>query len=219
MFKGASFRDEFNREALTPTDAYQLYTTNVTGTGTATIILARTMRLAVSATIGHDVDVRTSGFNMSRVLQGIDTRAQLELDAIFLTLNPQTDIEMFIGLIETSAAITALPTTADHFGIQINQSANANYRFSYGDGAAQTLVDTGVAIVGVDHKINMKWLSNTEVDMELFDGADQDNSLATDSHTALTLANASSLQLHFFMSTEIAGAKSLDIAGWKVQAT
>ena len=63
---GVRFTEKFDRETLTPSGAYTLYTTATTGAGTAVIAIVTALEMTTAAATGDDVSVRTSGLSFIR---------------------------------------------------------------------------------------------------------------------------------------------------------
>lgn len=209
-----TYGDEFNRETLVPTDAYLLYTTAATGTGTAAMSLARRVRLTTSAVAGDDVDVRTSGFSFCRVAKFTDKRSIMEFNIIF-ALVQTADTEVFIGLDDDGGAITALPTTGIHLGIQYDASASANW-FTTSSGGSQTTEDTSTATSTALVRLRIIINGNNSATMELYTGTGFTTLAYTDTVTSLA-GDAQQLVLHFFVQTEAIATPSLDVYEWTVK--
>ncbi len=80
----AQFAEEFQREALTPTGGYTIYT--AAGDGSVTISQGNVLAIASGATIGNKEDARTSGQTFTRqpiATNIIDGRTSLVVDIVF----------------------------------------------------------------------------------------------------------------------------------------
>jgi len=206
--------DEFTRDALTPTDGYELYTTAGTGTEVITLPNDAALRLTTGGTSGNDANVRTSGLVFRRASHFIDDRNQLELN-ISLTPTGSTQHEIFVGLLNSFAAITAIPTTAFHAGVFVDAGASAtNYFLTSADGTTQSTTDTGVNAATFTHRLQIIWRGQADATLNFYD-TDFTTILATQTITANLTTNAEdSLSLHFFIETTDNSTAGLDIQEW-----
>lgn len=216
--KDSTMQDQFLRETLTPTDAFLLYTTAVTGTGTATIDAEfNQLKVRSSATIGHDVDTRTSGLNYFRKPTFIDNRSRLELDIIFQG-GETTSSEGFVGLLNVAGAITALPTTVVHLGLFWDVSVTGDdYLLSSANGTTQVTTATGVGLASFV-RLNISWTGDNAGVLTLFSGSNFDVSEATQTVTSLS-ANDWGAFLHFFIQSEAASTRTVVIEEWRAKWT
>jgi len=213
----ATIADLFDRETLTPTGAYTLYTVaSNDSNGTAAINNATELLLTTdSSAIGDDVDVRVSGVSMIRTpdlaipFDSEKSRAVLD---IRIKLNQTADTEAFIGIVNQASALTALPTTASHVGIQFDKSGDDNWTFTSANGA-QVTTDSTVAATTTAFKIRITWTGNNAATVQIFD-TDFVTVLATETVTSIS----SQVQhLHFFLQTEATAAKEMDIQSWSAE--
>lgn len=161
--------DEFLRETVTPTGAFQLYTTTALSTGAATIENQKQLLLTTAQTTNDYVGTRTSGasFNRNSVSTDIDLRSQMIMDIIF-SIGQTTDTAFFIGWVDGNAALTALPTTARHFGIYCDTSVDNNFHFSSANGTSQVKTDTTLALTINQLRFNVQWTGADTAVMSLY---------------------------------------------------
>lgn len=213
--------DEFTRADLNPTNAVAYYTTAATGAGTATLVANERLELVTTGVIGDDVDVRLTNLTFQRTPRDfsfIDSRSQLIFNIVFAAVEA-TATEVFIGIINATAASTGLPATARHLGIQLDQSVSNNWFLTSADGTTQTTTNTGIAVsAGVRVRLRMVWNGDESATLELYTGTLLDTLASTQTVTALVGA-ANSFQLHFFIQTEALAAKTLRVTDWRVDVT
>jgi len=212
--------DLFDRETLLPTGGYTMYTVaSNDSNGTAVINLDRQLRLTTdSSAIGDDVDVRVSGVTMVRAAdRGIpfdESKHQIDLRIKF-DMVTTADTECFVGVTNDSAAIAALPTTQPSFGAFLDRSASANYFLTSGDATTQTTTDTGVAASSTPVILRALWVGDDDATLTLLTGTNLDVISATQTVTALNAQQ--NLQMHFFIQTEAAALKNMDIRSWSFE--
>lgn len=215
--KDWSFIDEISRENLAQSGAIVLYTTNLTGGGSAAMVSNSRIRLTTGATIGDDVDIRLADNSIFRTTTWpeFDLRTIYEVDIIFRTTGTITDMEAFMGLIiGTTDAITAMPGTTVHLGIQIDRSASANWFLTSADGGTQTTTDTGVTIASAtNYRVNLVQSGTNDAVLRFYDGTNLDTLQSTQTVTAIGTGHMKS---HFFLQTEAGVIKSIDLSEWKV---
>src|SRR3990167_174797 len=216
--KGIILGDTFDRETLTPTGAYTLYTvTSNDGSGTAAIISATRLELVTDlSAAGDDVSVRTSGIYMPRITvsDAINQKSMFTLDIVF-KLNEITNTEGFIGLHVGGGALSALPTTAAHMGLFWDASAQANFRFTSAENTTQSNNDTTEALSTSVYRLRIIWNGKTSNTIELYSGTSPAINTLVSSITSTTTPNSENMQLHFFVQTEALEAKTLIIHEWK----
>lgn len=211
------YGDEFKRDDLTPTDAYQLYTVNVNGTGTATIGNDGVLLLDTSNTIGNDVDVRTTGYAFTPDSnEPTNFHSQYILE-IRLALLQTADTEAFVGFV-FGDALSALPVnTTIHMGLEFDASGDANWQFVDANGTTKNTNDTGVAASTGAISLKITWRDANDATMEILNGSGVSQSSRI--VTALDMSNIAGLQIHCFIQTEGAAVKTVRIEGWRIQAT
>jgi len=213
--------DDFNRETLTPSDFPLLYATAITNSAAITLVNAQSLQMTSGGTINSQSTVRTSQLNLQRTPPAtggtgsdvFDTRSSLEFVSIF-KVSATTTMEAFVGLLDSEAALTGLPTTASHLGLQLNTASSANYFFTSADGSTQTTVDTGVS--STDNVILViKWTGDNSASMELFNisGVSQFSTAVT------ALGTVTSMELHFFTENLASAGKTLTVDEWKFKVT
>jgi len=211
--------DEFARESLNPTGAYTVYTaTSNDSNGSVTFTNNNRLRLTTdSSAIGDDENVRSSGLGFGRIATSTitDTRTQLLFRIVF-NLVQTADTEMFLGIHDGASALAVLPTTARHMGVFADASAQANFILTSGNNSAQATADTGVALDTSTHRIDITHTGANAATIEFFDAVSGTTADATQTVTALGLAAP---ELQFFVQTEAAAAKSLEIREWRIEAS
>jgi hypothetical protein len=224
--KNTHVGDEFRRSTLNPTNSYALYTTAATGTGTAAISTT-VLKLQASGAAGDDVSVVSTGLAFSRVSRSVqlDSRSLVIMRVIFQTPTT-TNTEGFIGLVRTSSALTALPTTARHLGVYWDRSANANYILTSGNNSAQVTTNTGEAIANTPLMLEITWTGDDSATIRLYKETalnNEDFSTLISTHTVTSLANAAAsafeMYLHFFIQSESTATTDLDVHQWLASAT
>jgi len=209
----ARLADEFTREALNTSNAYVLYTTASTNSGTAVPNSNTQLLLTTDTASSDDVSVRTSGLSFSRD-SSIDSRSIITVDFSF-KVGETTNTEGFVGIISNSAALTALPTTARHMGIKWDRSVSANFFFTTGNNSAQATTDTGQAISTSTQNITIEWTGD---DVAIIRGNQLGTVYPTPTHTATTLeAENFGYLLHIFIQTETTAARTLTFLDWRVK--
>ena len=205
---------------MNPTNAYQVYTlASNDGNGTATIAGSRNLSIDCdSSAIGDDADVRTTGlaFERDATNDNIDNRTSLQFDIVFRT-DATSDTEGFVGLmLGTDAVLSALPTTAKHFGVFWDRSVSANYFLTSADGTSQTTTDTGVAIVAALRSLRIVWSGDNDAVLTL---RSADGTTLNSTQTVTALGASIVATIHFFIQTEAAAAKAVVINEWSAKAT
>jgi len=219
--KDSTIIDEFARGSLNPTDTPLFYTTiSNDSNGTATISDARNLVLTTdSSAIGDDVNTRTSGVSFERVpINSVtDLRSQIITNVIF-NIGQTADTEGFIGLINDFAGFAGVPTTTRHIGLFWDASAQANFILSSGNGSAQATTDTGIALATGVFRLQMIWPGNDSARVEFFTPGPPDTLDAIHTVTTLNMATRA-FMLHFFVQTEAAAAKTVNITEWISETT
>jgi len=226
--KDAILSDEFQREDITPTNAFTLYT-SASNDGNATISLVNGLLRLITdnSASGDDATTRSSGLAFSRVGRAVqlDARSQLEVDIIFQP-KTTTNTEGFIGLLRSGSALTALPTTARHLGLFWNRGTANDLLLTSGNNSAQATTSTGEAITDQAYRLNIIWNGDNSATLNLFDESTInnelfDNLIATQDVTSLADGAASTLEmeLHFFVQTESTAAITLDVHEWRCKVT
>jgi len=211
------FGDQFNRETLNPTNAVAIYTTAATNSGTATITsVAEELSLTTDTATSDDVHVRTSESAFERVPIDLiyDDRSSIVLDITF-NVNATTSTEGFIGFLRGVSAITAIPTTARHVGLNWDRSASANYFFTSANGTDQVTTDTGFVIKNTNARIRAIWTGNDTATIEYYVDDNSQSPDASESVTALGMEN-NNYELCLFIQTETTAARSLRVKEWQV---
>lgn len=211
--------DEFSRNTVNPTNAVDFYTTSSNdGNGTSAID-GRLMTLTTDGSaIGDDVNVRIREITLHRASQSafIDSRNTIKIEIIFNTNS--TGSEGFIGVINSPGALTALPTTVRHMGIEWDDSASANYLITSADGTTQVTTDTGIAApVAAVRRILITWTGIDTAIIEFFSSSENGTPTATQTVTSLSMLNRVFV-MHFFVQTESTATKTLVINEWKLNA-
>lgn len=211
--------EKFNRATLNPSGFPAFYTTG--GNGTPVVNTSGNayggLLLNTSGVIGDDTAVVSAqAYPRSALWAGIDSTSQLEAD--FIWDSTSTNIEFFIGLVYNTAGIlTALPTTARHLGIYVDQSAGANYMLTSANGTTQATTDTGVAVAGATLRINIVWSGNDSAVIRLFSGTNLDTLRSTHTVTSLGFTVVNPMFIHFFVQTEATAAKGISLYSWQMQ--
>jgi len=218
--KSWKFIDEFNRLALNPTDAYELYTS--AGTGTEVITMnGQTLAMATGATTGNDASVRTTGMTFLRALLNdeLDNRSALVFDYYFGTGGGPAGAEIFIGLVNDTTALTALPTTARHMGVFVDRSVSTNYFLTSANGTTQTTTDTGITSATATDRMRITWIGNQTATIDFFDDPTTGASpTVTQTVTALNMNNLP-YTVHFFVEAEGNASEAIFIDDWSVDGT
>lgn len=227
--QGYIFGDDFAREVFTPTGFPTLYTAAEVGAAGSTSIDATINRanMITDATgAGDNQSFRTSGLRVERNYTSLITgmpglvgerTASVELHLPF-ALAAATDTEMFIGIHSGVAALSALPTTARHLGIYCDISAGANFMLSASDGTTQTAVDTTVAVDTAIHILRIRWTAEDTAALQLLTaaGATEGTGQAV---AAFNGASGVSHEIHWFIETEAAAAKTMRVYPWRIAWT
>ena len=141
------------------------------------------------------------------------------LNIIFRT-NSSTSTEGFIGLLDSTAALTALPTTARHVGLFWDLSANANYVISSSDGTTQSTNNTGEAVdAATRYRLFIRWTAEGAFTVTFLEGTGFATQIDTSSFTGVEGSGGNTFQLHFFVQTEALAAKEIDINEWRCSIT
>lgn len=227
--KDVIIKDEFLREALNPTNAVVLYTvTSNDSNGTAAIQSGNLLRITTdNSAIGDDIDVRTSGFTLPRTAldTNIDSRSQLKLTIVVKIAGSTVGQECFFGIINSQAALSALPTTAAHLGFEFNDSDDSTWQFTSANGSSQVSADTtSTYTASTFYKMEIIWTGNDSAVLNMFSGGtDLSSGFTLDGTTTVTSLQAGSLQfgmeLHFFMQAEGTAAELIDIREWSLEVT
>ena len=215
-------RDSFKRVDLAPTNAYVIYTTSTTGSGTAAIASSLDrFDLTTGSTAGNDVSTRVSNIGFYRGGAGIfqdNTRSLIEIDILF-NLGNVVGVETFIGLMTVNTALTVLPTTARHLGLRFDDSAENNWILTSADGTTQSTTDTSVAASSSVFRLNISWTGDDSAELRLFGGTNATVQQGG-THTVTAFGGAARTGIiHFFVQAEGATAESLRIHEWSSSAS
>jgi len=216
--------DEFLRETLNPTGALATYTTaSNDSNGTISILDQKGLQLIPdTSAIGDDATARTSELSINRVTPNeIDNRTLITVFVNF-SVRTITSIEGFIGILDSSSALTALPTTARHLGVFWDISAGANFTLSSGNATAQATTDSGVTVAANDRfTLRIQWTGDDTADISLFTGTFPTFTTQSTNHAATTILDGAvdrAMELHFFQQVEAAVSRPLDIHSWRADA-
>lgn len=220
--KGTTSGDIFNREDVTPTGAYTLYSTSTVGTGTyTTTIGSQRLALATSAALNDANSIRTSGYmfrnnRMSSLETAINgTPSQLVVDIPF-AFSSTTDVQLFIGLLASQSGLTALPTTTRHLGIYVDTSVDSNIRLSSANGTTQVTTNTNTAISVTNYDIRLTITGADTATIQLINSTTQ-AVVSTQTVTSIQNGGFVQFELHVFLKTiGAAGVKNVDWRSWLV---
>lgn len=212
--------EEFSRESLNPTNFPQIYTATAASSGTANIVNGGFLRMATAATLNDYESLRTSGLTFARTpsWNALDLRSVINMDILFRISGPLTSIQMFIGLLDTAAAVTALPTTARHMGMYIDTSVNGNWFLSSANGSTQSATDTGIAFDANSRRLNINWTGTDAATITQYTSTNNyANSEASKTVTSLSLSGDFGIEFVIFLKTLNTAAKDVDINEYRVQ--
>ena len=212
--------DSFQRETLTPTGYPTIYTLAENGAGTQAMNTAQaSFRLTTAATIGNDQDMRLSGIQLlgaftSRNIMSIRNPAEVIDYWTRFKIGQTVTSEGFIGVMGAAAAqISALPTTAAHLGVYWDESVNNALTLSSADGTTQSTTDSTIntsssAIIS----LHIRWDGADDGIVEL---VTNDGFTVSGTGHTYTAFNASRYAVpHWFVQTEAAAGKLIDLYGW-----
>ena len=216
--------DAFQRESLTPTNAYTLYTTVAASSGTASILTTAPfqLELATAAASANDyVGTRTSGLTFFRIASDpiIDPRTIMRT-SIVAAFKSVTGIQTFCGFVKTFAGITALPGTTKSMGFYMDTSVDSKIYLTSSNGTSQRTLDCGTAAFSTYYKTVITQNADNSVVLQLFSGLSYgqiNNLLGT-----LTVTDSGYddiFSLHFWNKTLDATAKKLDVYSWANYST
>lgn len=214
--------DEFNRETLQPSNSYVLYTDAGASTGSSTISNRRVVSINTAATLNDSQTLRTSGLGISRSTFFVDGRTNVSIDVCF-SLVSTANISFFIGLLDSSTAITSKPTTTRHMGINYDTSVDTNIRFTSANGTSQTTSICSTANAN-EYRLNIAWTGDDSATINLYGGVSQtDVSTLISSFTVSSflsgLTPQASFPLYFFVKDLVGTGKSISCQEWSVRCT
>lgn len=205
--------DLFNREDLTQSGNWVLYTSVANaGTGTSTLN-GNILTAASGAVTNDDVDLRTSGFSFDRTTSfaSIDNRSQVVFYLPFKSTST-TDVKGFVGLvISTTTSISAIPTTGVHAGIYWDTSVDTNYYLTSGNGSAQVKTSCATALANSTRLLKITWTGLNSLVLEFYD---TDFTTLLKSQT-VTAFGANGVKLHWYVQNIALAAASLTATEWE----
>jgi len=195
--------DRFNRLTLNPSGEV-VYYISATSDGSTAILSGGELRCRANSGTNTYASAALTELNfdngrlLGSVLAGnFPKLTQTELNFIFRRTG--TNAEGFLGMHVSASALTAVPTTASHFGLWWDKSASDNYFFTSAVGAAQTSTDTTIAFDTANRRLRLLWTSGTKVLMQLIDATGTVNSEIT-----ATITDNSAYYLHVISECESA---------------
>lgn len=220
--RGWSYIDDFSRENLNPSGAITGYTTGGVGTPSHSIQLRKDYKLATSAAIGNTAasvfDILGMGLNIA---SAIDTRSKYELD-FMLVPNTTVTTKGFVGIVDQSSILTALPTTTRHLGIYWDTSVDNNFRLSSANGTTQSTTDTGTAIAATVYRLNVLWNGIDSATIKLFSGSGTTWNTEKASQTVTSFYNGATSRTlfpHFYAEALAAASSIVLLTDWKVKSS
>ena len=222
---GYIFVENWSREAITPTGWETIYTNAETGAaGTSSIngSINRVSLVTDGTGAGDDQSMRTSGLRIDRnfpvqltgmTMLGMQTTS-VQLDLPF-SITAATDTELFIGLHSGTAALTALPTTARHLGIYCDISAGANFMLTSSNGTTQVTTDTLIPVDTAAHILRIIWTGEDAATLQLYTAAGATEGTGQ-TVAAFNLTSGNSHEIHWFIQTEAAAAKTMVVHPYRV---
>lgn len=222
--RGYVFGDDFSREGITPTGWPTIYTAAETGAGGSTALDSGPNRviLTTDANAGDDQTVRTSGLRIDRnytslvagmTQVGMQT-SSVQIDLPF-SLTSVADVESFVGIHASTAALTALPTTARHMGVYFDKSAGDNWMLTAADGTTQTTVDTTVAATTAIFILRILWTGEDAATLQLLTAAGATSGTGQ-TVAAFNGASGASHEIVWFVQTETTAAKVMRVYPYRV---
>lgn len=216
------YTDEFTRESLNPTNAYALYATSAVGAGSVAVAELRQLEINTEAGIGSEATCRISGFGFQRQSSStvLANRTTIKTRIVFFPDSvTDTNSEIFVGLVNNTAALTALPGSATRgMGIRLNTASSANWFLWSSNGSAEVTTDTATAATNQPHRVDITWSGDDAGLIEFFD--DEDSATPTSSVTVSSLViGDQGLQLNFYVNPLNAEGKSLIIQEWDMEST
>ncbi len=202
LAKGGKWKDEFARNALTPTGFPTIYTTN----GTLSFVSGGTIiRLQSGAVIGNSASIISDKMGFAR---GIADITSLKATIVTQPINALANGQFFVGIYKLDGALGSLPTTTTHAGVQYDSAVSPNWRRSTAS-VIQEIATSSVAYTIASHKIVIEWLANA-VNFSIDDVSIGSN------NTNLPLSTVG-YALYAVCITQEAIAKFLDLDSWKLE--
>lgn len=215
LAKNVIIGDMFNRNTLNPTNAIALYT--VSGSSVTITAELNRVSLVTGAVAGDDATCRTSGLTFVRP-SFIRDNSYSSLDIWIIWTSTNTLQECFIGLLQSNADLTTLPTTARHVGIYHDMSVANDWLFTSANGTTQVTATTATVIGTGPQALRIQWTGINTVTLTFYSISNIGvfTQITTANVTAFegTDPKAGTAQLHFFISTETTAAKTLGVLNW-----
>lgn len=214
--RGSIFTDSFNRATLNPSGGYALYATTVIGAGSVSIANSQEVDLTTEAVINSYARCNMSELVLDRT-QNLDSRTVIEIDIGFILASAVTSMEFFLGIVNNSISLAALPATQRYAGVYCDPSVDTSFQLASGNNVAQSLTDTNILpVLSNVYNINIIWSGTNTIAMDLTDVTAGGTSLGTKLVTDIGSSLVNTLQ--FIVNPEAALAKTLGVTELRVQA-
>jgi len=213
-----TFHEHFNREALNLTDAAELYTSAVSGTGAVTMGNANRLVHTTGTTINSTATVRTSGLGMARTARAIDDRSRIIIDIVFTISSGTASVEYFIGLLLSNSALTTVPgSNVRKIGLEVDTAVDGDFHLNSANASDEEDTDTGVTADTTTRLLRIDITGDNAATVTLFPGVD-DTAAADGTHTATSLGATSGnvFLLHTLAKTLDTASKVLDINEYSI---
>ena len=193
-----------------------MYTSAVVGAGSVVEMNDNArLDLETDSNIGDLATVFSSGFTVRLTPQSTqaDPRTSMKISMVFQSLQDLTDQEGFIGILNQTTALTAIPTIVKGLGLFWDLSVSPNYFFTFADGTTQDTTDTTVAVGGTPKRIDITWRKNIDQTIEFFENDDDTVPSATINSTRNVGVFG---LLHAIVEAEDGAVKELALHEWIV---
>lgn len=204
--KGWTWMDNFARADINPTNFVPAYLVSIVGGGSAVPnIEGKRVDVDTSNSTNDCVDISMPNTWMSRNPILTDSeRIQIKTR---IRLSSLSNRQVWFGLIQSTGALTSVPTNTDkYFGVLADSGINNNWHVDSCDGATQTQQDTGVTAFNSYVEFILDWHGSNTVTISV-DGTEFE---ITD------IGDMIQGELHWLIKTLTTGAKGLDLQSVQV---
>lgn len=223
--QGTIWYEAWLRTTLNPAAYPALYVNTAgAGTGTSSILSTGQLQILNSGALNDNTTLVAQEVGLKRNTRNpvFDNRSTLQIEISFY-VNSASQIQTFVGILQSNTAITALPTTAKHMGVYLDTGVSNNFKLSSADGTTQTTTDTGIAVAANTlYRISIIWTGGDSATLNFYTGNNPPTTLAKSVNVTALLSDGGVSPFPYFaqwfVKNLVASAKGIFIVEWGYSA-